>query len=108
MRCKFQTLFTHIDVCCLLPWGSSAPQYFHRHVGSPKSVCLRCSRLMVESNRVKQQLRSLERQINDLKLATQDAAMNEGDKLTHELQLIEQNIREKEKEVRLVSWTGSQ
>ncbi|XP_046391150.1 roquin-1 isoform X1 [Ischnura elegans] len=57
--------------------------------------------LLVESQRVKQQLRNLERKINDLKLATEGAAMSEGERLTQELQLIEQGIREKEKELRL-------
>jgi len=39
-----------------------------------------------------------------LQLATQGpcAALSEGEKLTHELQLIEQGIWEKEKELRLV------
>lgn len=39
-----------------------------------------------------------------LQLATQTpcGALSEGEKLTHELQLIEQGIREKEKELRLV------
>ncbi|PNF24679.1 hypothetical protein B7P43_G17554 [Cryptotermes secundus] len=52
---------------------------------------------------LKQQLRNLEKQLNDLKLATQTpcGALSEGEKLTHELQLIEQGIREKEKELRL-------
>nr|CAD7195466.1 unnamed protein product [Timema douglasi] len=57
--------------------------------------------LFAESQKVKQQLRSLERKINDLKLATQGAALSEGEKLTQELQLVEQGIREKEKELRL-------
>ncbi|KDR20501.1 roquin-1 [Zootermopsis nevadensis] len=52
---------------------------------------------------LKQQLRNLEKQLNDLKLATQGpcAALSEGEKLTHELQIIEQGIQEKEKELRL-------
>lgn len=52
---------------------------------------------------LKQQLRNLEKQLNDLKLATQGpcAPLSEGEKLTHELQLVEQGIREKEKELRL-------
>ncbi|XP_067001149.1 roquin-1 [Anabrus simplex] len=55
----------------------------------------------VESHRVRQQLRSLQKKINDLKLASQGAALSEGEKLTQELQLIEQGICEKEKELRL-------
>ncbi|XP_069705401.1 roquin-1 [Periplaneta americana] len=52
---------------------------------------------------LKQQLRNLEKQLNDLKLATQGpcAPLSEGEKLTQELQIIEQGIREKEKELRL-------
>ncbi|KAJ9592634.1 hypothetical protein L9F63_015689, partial [Diploptera punctata] len=51
---------------------------------------------------LKQQLRNLEKQLHDLKLATQSQeALSEGEKLTQELQLIEQGIREKEKELKL-------
>lgn len=57
--------------------------------------------LLLESQRVKQQLRNLQKKINDLKLATQGVVMSEGEKLTQELQLIEQGICEKEKELRL-------
>lgn len=54
----------------------------------------------MESQKVKQQLKHLEKKINDLKLATQGAAFNEGERLAHELQMIEAGIREKEKDVR--------
>lgn len=59
--------------------------------------------LFAESQRVKLQLCNLEKQLNDLKLATQGVTLNERDRLTQELQLIEQGIQEKQKEVRLVS-----
>ncbi|XP_034942906.1 roquin-1 [Chelonus insularis] len=56
--------------------------------------------LILESQKVKQQLKHLEKKINDLKLATQGAAFNEGERLAQELQIIEAGIREKEKDVR--------
>lgn len=56
--------------------------------------------LILESQKVKQQLKHLEKKINDLKLATQGAAFNEGERLAQELQMIEAGIREKEKDVR--------
>ncbi|XP_057334738.1 roquin-1 isoform X2 [Microplitis mediator] len=56
--------------------------------------------LILESQKVKQQLKHLEKKINDLKLATQGAAFNEGERLTQELHIIEAGIREKEKDVR--------
>lgn len=60
--------------------------------------------LIAESQRVKLQLRNLEKQLNDLKLATQGvAALSEGERLTQELKLIEQGIKEKHKEACLVS-----
>lgn len=60
--------------------------------------------LLAESQRVKIQLRNLEKKINDLKLASQGVTLSERDRLTQELQLIEQGIFEKQKEVRLVSF----
>lgn len=60
--------------------------------------------LMAESQRVQWQLKNLEKQLNDLKLATQGvASVNEGERLAQELQLIEQGIQEKHKEACLVS-----
>lgn len=59
--------------------------------------------LLAESHRVKMQLRSLEKKINDLKIASQGVTLSEKDRLTQELQLIEQGIFEKQKEVKLVS-----
>ncbi|XP_011299638.1 roquin-1 isoform X2 [Fopius arisanus] len=58
--------------------------------------------LILESQKVKQQLKHLEKKINDLKLATQGAAFSEGERLAQELQMIEAGIREKE-DVR--NWT---
>ncbi|KAJ8667298.1 hypothetical protein QAD02_008960 [Eretmocerus hayati] len=55
--------------------------------------------LIVESQRVKIQLKNLEKKINDLKLATQEASYCEGEKLAQELQMIEAGIREKERDV---------
>lgn len=60
--------------------------------------------LMAESQRVQWQLKNLEKQLNDLKLATQGVtSVNEGERLAQELQLIEQGIQEKHKEACLVS-----
>lgn len=60
--------------------------------------------LLAESQRVKLQLRNLEKQLNDLKQATQGVtSLSESDRLAQELQLIEQGIQEKQKEARLVS-----
>jgi RING finger/CCCH-type zinc finger protein len=59
--------------------------------------------LLAESQRVKLQLCNLEKQLNDLKLATQGVTtLSERDRLTQELQLIEQGIQEKQKEACLV------
>ncbi|CAG9816410.1 unnamed protein product [Phaedon cochleariae] len=55
--------------------------------------------LFAESQRVKLQLRNLEKQLNDLKMAAQGVAnLSDGERLTQELQLIEQGIQEKQKE----------
>lgn len=59
-------------------------------------------KLLDESQKVKLQLRNLEKKINDLKLASQGVTLNERERLTQELQLIEQGIFEKQKEVKLV------
>lgn len=56
--------------------------------------------LILESQKVKQQLKHLEKKINDLKLATQGATFTAGERLAQELQMIEAGIREKEKDVR--------
>lgn len=59
--------------------------------------------LLAESQRVQLQLCNLEKQLNDLKLATQGVTtLSERDRLTQELQLIEQGIQEKQKEACLV------
>lgn len=60
---------------------------------------------LAESQRVKLQLRNLEKQLNEL-IAAQGgggSTMNERERLTQELQLIEQGIQEKHKEACLVS-----
>ncbi|KAF5272622.1 hypothetical protein FQR65_LT04863 [Abscondita terminalis] len=72
-------------------------------IGSPQVIIQRMQdpskELLAESQRVKMQLRNLEKQLNDLKLATQGVpTLSEGDRLTQELQLIEQGIQEKQKE----------
>ncbi|XP_023016148.1 RING finger and CCCH-type zinc finger domain-containing protein roquin [Leptinotarsa decemlineata] len=55
--------------------------------------------LIAESHRVKIQLRNLEKQLNDLKIATQGVTnLSDSERLTQELQLIEQGIQEKQKE----------
>lgn len=60
------------------------------------------SRILIdESNKVKLQLRTLEKRINDLKIAS--LSLSEREILSQELQLIEQGILEKQKEVKLVS-----
>ncbi|XP_015178822.1 PREDICTED: roquin-1 isoform X3 [Polistes dominula] len=56
--------------------------------------------LILESQKVKQQLKHLEKKINDLKIATQGATLTASEKLAQELQMIEAGIREKEKDVR--------
>lgn len=61
--------------------------------------------LIAESQRVKIQLRNLEKQLNDLKIAAQAQGvtnLTESERLTQELQLIEQGIQEKHKEACLV------
>lgn len=77
-------------------------------IGSPQ-VIMRMQdpskELLAESQRVKLQLRNLEKQLNDLKQATQGVtSLSESERLAQELQLIEQGIQEKQKEARLVSY----
>ncbi|XP_018335497.1 roquin-1 [Agrilus planipennis] len=72
-------------------------------IGSPQLILQRMQdpskELLAESQRVKMQLLNLEKQLNDLKLATQGVtSLSEGERLTQELQLIEQGIQEKQKE----------
>ncbi|XP_022906041.2 roquin-1 [Onthophagus taurus] len=80
---------------------SQAPQFLLQRMHDPSKE------LLAEAQRVKLQLRNLEKQLNDLKLVTQGVTtINEGERLKQELQLIEQGIQEKQKEVclnRLVS-----
>ncbi|XP_050450519.1 roquin-2 isoform X4 [Cataglyphis hispanica] len=57
--------------------------------------------LILESQKVKQQLRHLEKKLNDLKLATQGATIfTAGERLAQELQMIEAGIRERERDMR--------
>jgi RING finger/CCCH-type zinc finger protein len=71
--------------------------YHHQRMQGPSKE------LLAESQRVKLQLCNLEKQLNDLKLATQGVTtLSERDRLTQELQLIEQGIQEKQKEACLV------
>ncbi|XP_017769975.1 PREDICTED: roquin-1 isoform X3 [Nicrophorus vespilloides] len=73
--------------------GKRSQQLFFRSMQDPSKE------LMAESQRVKLQLKNLEKQLNDLKLATQGVTpQNEGDILTQELQIIEQGIQERQKE----------
>ncbi|XP_017892553.1 roquin-1 isoform X2 [Ceratina calcarata] len=65
----------------------------------PRADCM-SKDLILESQKVKQQLKHLEKKINDLKLATQGATFTAGERLAQELQMIEAGIREKEKDVR--------
>lgn len=58
---------------------------------------------LAESQRVKLQLKNLEKQLNELIAAQGASTLNEQDRLTQELQLIEQGIQEKQKEACLVS-----
>lgn len=61
--------------------------------------------LYVESERMKYELELIKQQIDELKMATRDASigcMTEGrQRLSRELHLIEENIREKERQLRL-------
>ncbi|XP_044734372.1 roquin-1 [Chrysoperla carnea] len=76
----------------------------------PPQLYIKCQsqELLAESQRVKQQIRSLERKINDLRLATRSqSGLSEGERLAQELQYIEQGIIvEKEKEARLGQFVG--
>ncbi|OAD62090.1 Roquin [Eufriesea mexicana] len=69
------------------------------HTQLSRSECM-SKDLIIESQKVKQQLKHLEKKINDLKLATQGATFTAGERLAQELQMIEAGIREKEKDVR--------
>lgn len=55
--------------------------------------------LLAESQRVQQQLRNLEKQLNNLKLASQGVtSLTESERLAQQLQVIEQGIQERQKE----------
>ncbi|XP_022192479.2 roquin-1 isoform X2 [Nilaparvata lugens] len=66
------------------------PQIYSQRNDSPKDLHLK-------------QIRVLEKKINDLKIVAQSKAVTDMEKLhmSHELQLVEQGIRENEKELRL-------
>ncbi|RZF48028.1 hypothetical protein LSTR_LSTR002094 [Laodelphax striatellus] len=70
------------------------PQIYSQRNDSTKDL------LLVESQ-LKQQIRTLRKKINDLKIAAHGSAVTDTEQLSHELQLVEQGIREKEKELRL-------
>ncbi|CAG9856052.1 unnamed protein product [Phyllotreta striolata] len=74
-----------------VPYGSQF--VFHQRLPGPSKE------LLAESQRVKLQIRNLEKQLNDLKIATQGVTnLSESERLTQELQLLEQGIQEKQKE----------
>ncbi|XP_066254234.1 roquin-1 isoform X1 [Euwallacea similis] len=55
--------------------------------------------LLAESQRVQQQLRNLEKQLNNLKLASQGVtSLSESERLAQQLHVIEQGIQERQKE----------
>ncbi|XP_067210697.1 roquin-1 isoform X2 [Linepithema humile] len=76
-----------------------SPSQFSRSDCMPKNLSL-------ESQKVKQQLRHLEKKINDLKLATQGATTiyTASERLAQELRMIEAGIRERERDVR--NWSS--
>lgn len=57
--------------------------------------------ILAESQRVKMQLRNLERQLKDLQLAAEEVSISKSERLSQELRLIEQGIQEKQKEATL-------
>lgn len=76
----------------------NSPPVFIQRIQDPSKE------LLAESQRVKLQLQNLEKKLNDLKLAAQGVTtLSERERLTQELQLIEQGIQEKHKEACLVS-----
>lgn len=83
-------------------------KFYDSFLGSPQLIYHQrmqdpSKELLAESQRVKLQLCNLEKQLNDLKLATQGVTtLSERDRLTQELQLIEHGIQEKQKEACLV------
>ncbi|CAH0546116.1 unnamed protein product [Brassicogethes aeneus] len=79
-------------------YPGSSPMIIHGRMQDPSKEML-----MAESQRVQLQLRNLEKQLNDLKMAAAHnvTSLSESDRLTQELQLIEQGITEKQKEAHL-------
>ncbi|KAF5287765.1 hypothetical protein FQA39_LY15701 [Lamprigera yunnana] len=86
-------LYSFVMYMLVIKYNLGTPQVIIQRMQDPSKE------LLAESQRVKMQLRNLEKQLNDLKLATQGVtSLSEGDRLTQELQLIEQGIQEKQKE----------
>ncbi|XP_026812653.1 roquin-2 [Rhopalosiphum maidis] len=73
------------------PAGIMEPPNFFGSHKAPKS-------LMAESQKMKNQLKNLEKKINDLKLATHNVAAKETDKLSEELAQIERDIQTEEQQ----------
>jgi len=68
---------------------------------APPGVAQGCD-LYAESERMKLELEMLKQQIDELKMATRESVLTEGrQRLARELHLIEENIRDKERELRL-------
>ncbi|CAG9761632.1 unnamed protein product [Ceutorhynchus assimilis] len=75
-----------------LTYGS--PQVIFQRLQDPSA-----KELFAESQRVQIQLRSIEKQLNNLKLATQGVTnLSDSERLTQQLHVIEQGIQEKQKE----------
>ncbi|XP_050312443.1 roquin-1 isoform X2 [Anthonomus grandis grandis] len=78
-------------------YAASHPMMYHSRLQDPSANPTKD--LLAESQRVQIQLRNLEKQLNNLKLASQGVtSLSESERLTKELQLIEQGIQEKQKE----------
>ncbi|XP_050424791.1 roquin-1 [Adelges cooleyi] len=71
------------------------PNFFANHKTSKN--------LVAESQKMKNQLKSLEKKINDLRLATHNVAAKETEKLSEELAQIEKDIQTKEQQF-LTQW----
>ncbi|XP_050548992.1 roquin-1 [Daktulosphaira vitifoliae] len=78
------------------PAGMMEPSNFFSSHKTPKN-------LIAESQKMKHQLKNLEKKINDLKLATHNVAAKETEKLSEELAQIEKDIQIKEQQF-LTQW----
>ncbi|KAL1517695.1 hypothetical protein ABEB36_001430 [Hypothenemus hampei] len=76
-------------------YAYGSPQLIlHPRLQDPSAI-----ELFAESQRVQIQLRNLEKQLNNLKLASQGvASLSERERLSQQLQVIEQGIQERQKE----------